>query len=202
MRPVVAEATGDPDLTPVWFGRLLRDAMVSALSGVFRPFDELAAHALAAVAASRHRHLPPADARRAVAGLEHLPPHPDVVPGLTRLREAGVVCGALSNSSGPLLGRQLRNAGLDHLLAPVVSVEEVGTYKPHPSVYRHVAAVLGLPVPGFRMVAAHDWDVTGAIRAGARAAFVARPGAVLGGAGERPDLVVPDLEALADVLVG
>jgi 2-haloacid dehalogenase len=52
-----------------------------------------------------------------------------------------------------------------------------------------------------RLVAAHDWDVTGAIRAGARAAFVARPGKALGPLSEKPDIVAPDLLTAAKAIV-
>jgi hypothetical protein len=51
-----------------------------------------------------------------------------------------------------------------------------------------------------RLVAAHAWDVSGALAAGARAAFIARGGSVPTPLDPRPDLVVPDLAALADAL--
>jgi len=49
-----------------------------------------------------------------------------------------------------------------------------------------------------RLVAAHGWDVVGAMRAGCAAAFVARPGAVLYPLSERPDVVGADLREVAD----
>lgn len=202
MRPAVAAATGDAGLVGPWFARLLRDAMVAALTGAFRPFEDLARAALVAVAAARGTPVGPAAADAVVAALQTLPPHPDVPPALRRLRAAGIVCAALSNSSTALLAAQLRSAGLDGLVGPAISVEEAGTYKPDPRVYRHAAARLGVPVAGLTLVAAHDWDVTGAIRAGARGVFVARPGAVLGACGATPHDVVPDLGALADRLIG
>jgi len=51
----------------------------------------------------------------------------------------------------------------------------VGVFKPAPQPYRMAAERLGVPIERVRVVAAHDWDVAGAIRAGASAAFVARP---------------------------
>jgi 2-haloacid dehalogenase len=50
------------------------------------------------------------------------------------------------------------------------------------------------------LVAAHHWDVSGALAAGARAAFVERPGMVPSPIGRRPELVVHDLGALATTL--
>jgi 2-haloacid dehalogenase len=51
-----------------------------------------------------------------------------------------------------------------------------------------------------RMVAAHDWDVWGAMRAGCAAAYVARSDVpfVLG---EPPDVVGVDLSAVADAIL-
>jgi 2-haloacid dehalogenase len=63
---------------------------------------------------------------------------------------------------------------------------------------------LGVPLGRVRLVAAHAWDVTGALRAGADAAFVARPGQRLDSLVDPwPDLVVADIAELADrVLAG
>jgi 2-haloacid dehalogenase len=47
------------------------------------------------------------------------------------------------------------------------------------------------------MVAAHDWDIAGAMRAGCAGAFIARPGMVLGPLQEPPDIIGPDLSAVA-----
>src|SRR2546430_11580041 len=52
-----------------------------------------------------------------------------------------------------------------------------------------------------RLVAAHSWDVAGALRAGCAAAFVSRPGKVLDPLAPAPDVVGPDLEAVAAGIV-
>jgi 2-haloacid dehalogenase len=51
------------------------------------------------------------------------------------------------------------------------------------------------------MIAAHAWDVTGAMRAGCAAAFVARPDMVLDPVGEQPDVVGADLRDVADGII-
>jgi len=68
-------------------------------------------------------------------------------------------------------------------------------------VYRSVAAKLGLPVDRLRLVAAHAWDVVGALRAGYAAAFVARPGKVLYPLGPKPDIIGPDFRSVAREIV-
>jgi 2-haloacid dehalogenase len=52
-----------------------------------------------------------------------------------------------------------------------------------------------------RMVAAHAWDVVGALRAGCAAAFIARPGKVLYPLAAQPDVVVPDLVVAAERII-
>jgi 2-haloacid dehalogenase len=51
------------------------------------------------------------------------------------------------------------------------------------------------------MVAAHAWDIVGALQAGCAAAFVARPGKVLYPLAPSPDLVARDLVGVADAII-
>ena len=51
-----------------------------------------------------------------------------------------------------------------------------------------------------RLVAAHAWDVSGALAAGCTAAFVARPGMMLSPLGKQPDIVGRDLAEIAAAL--
>jgi 2-haloacid dehalogenase len=57
---------------------------------------------------------------------------------------------------------------------------------------------LGVEPGDVRLVAAHAWDVAGALRAGCATAFVARPGKVLDPLVPRPDIVGADLREVAD----
>jgi 2-haloacid dehalogenase len=63
------------------------------------------------------------------------------------------------------------------------------------------AAELEVEVQRLRLVAAHAWDVAGALRAGCLAAFVARPGMVLDPLAPAPDVVGPDMTEVADALL-
>ncbi len=60
------------------------------------------------------------------------------------------------------------------------------------------AESLGVEVGQVRLVAAHAWDVAGALQAGCAAAFVARPGMVLNPLFEHPDVVGSDLREVAE----
>ena len=82
-----------------------------------------------------------------------------------------------------------------------MSVEGVRRFKPDPVVYQMAAQRLGVDMPEMRLVAAHDWDVTGAIRAGCAGAFVARPGMVLGPLSETPDIIGNNLAEIAEQIL-
>jgi 2-haloacid dehalogenase len=132
---------------------------------------------------------------------QNLQPFPDVIPGLERLRSEGHTLVAFSNgveqTARVLLGR---GGVLDHLEA-VVSVDDLGTFKPDPEVYRYLARRLERPVEETWLVSSNAWDVIGAKSAGLRAAWVRRrPDAVFDPWDIEPDLVVENLEQLAGKL--
>jgi 2-haloacid dehalogenase len=52
-----------------------------------------------------------------------------------------------------------------------------------------------------RLVAAHGWDVAGALTAGCKAAFVARPEKVLSPKGAKPDISSRDLQEVAEQII-
>src|ERR1700685_2823014 len=61
--------------------------------------------------------------------------YPEVTDTLTRLKSADMKLAILSNGTPSMLAAATVNASIDGLLDAVLSVEEVGVYKPHPSVY-------------------------------------------------------------------
>jgi 2-haloacid dehalogenase len=69
--------------------------------------------------------------------------------------------------------------------------------KPAPKTYQMAAERLGVPLGEIRLVAAHAWDIAGALRAGC-AAFVARPGMVLDPLVPAPDVVGADMGEVAE----
>jgi 2-haloacid dehalogenase len=95
---------------------------------------------------------------------------------------------------------QLEHAGLAEFFDHTLSIEEVRRYKPAPEPYLHAAARLGVAPPDLRLVAAHDWDVWGALRAGCAAAYVARGDAPFV-VGEPPDVLGPDLVTVAEIIM-
>ena len=122
-----------------------------------------------------------------------LPAFADVPDALTRLQNAGLRCAALTNSALPIAEAQVAHARLSPYLEAVLSADTAGQLKPGPRPYVYAAETLGLPPSEICLVAAHAWDISGALSAGLRAAFVARPDQALSPLGPQPDVVGTDL---------
>lgn len=186
--------------TGEWFARLLHGSLLANTLDDYRPFSSIAVEAMMGTAARRGLDITANEAKAVLAPMSDLPPHPDVLPGVTRLASAGIRMAALTNGSAGMAEAQIRNAGLDSFMERVISVDEVGRFKPDPVVYIHAAQVLGIQNDEMLLVASHDWDCAGAMIVGARAAFVRRPGVVWGLPSSQPVMVVDDIGQLADAL--
>ncbi len=101
-----------------------------------------------------------------------LPPWPDSVEGLTRLKRKFILA-TLSNGNVALLVNMARNANLPW--DAILGAEVAGHYKPQPESYLVTAELLGLAPHECMMVAAHNGDLVAAAALGFRTAFVARP---------------------------
>jgi len=196
--PFFERTFGEAAVRALWFSQMLQLALTATITGEYRPFGEHAIAALEMLGARRGVTIGD-DERTAVReGMTSLPAHPDVRPALERLREAGFRLATLTNSTAEVAEAQLEFAGIRDLFEASLSADSVRCLKPAPQPYRYAAGRLELPVDSMLLVAAHAWDVAGAMAAGAQAAFVARPGMVQDPGGREPDLVVTDLTELAD----
>jgi 2-haloacid dehalogenase len=142
-----------------------------------------------------------ADARATLAGMRTHPPHPDALPAIEQLKAAGFRLAALTNSPPAVAEAQLTNSGIVPHLDKMLSVDAMHRLKPAAEVYRHAADAFAVAPADVRLVAAHSWDVAGAMRAGCKAAFVARPGMVLDPLFDPPDIVGPDLGVVAGRII-
>ena len=194
-----AAAFGDAALRPQWFALMLQVAFAGGLTGSYVDFVTAQRSALAMLAARQKVTLAPDHVDAIVNGMRALPAHPEVRAAMARLGKRFRLV-ALTNSPTDVAEAQMRNSGLRDLLEAVYSADEVRKLKPAPEPYRMVAERTGVPIGDVRLIAAHGWDIAGALAAGCRAAFVSRPGAVLYPNGPQPDVVAPDLAGIADAL--
>jgi len=184
-----------------WWAELQRLALVDALTDTHREFRQLAEAALEMVA-ERHRiRLRKSDTEEILGALSRLPPYPDALESLARLRDAGFRLVGMSNSDVGLTEAQLRQAGLREYFDAVLSATDTGHPKPAAEPYREAAERLGVPPRELRVVAGDYADLRGALHSGCSAALLERPGAMVDPDLEMPDIVARDLVALAERLV-
>lgn len=195
--PHFESAFGDAAVRGQWFAQMLQLAFVGGLTGRYVDFSAAQRAALEMLALRTGRAVDEPTAARIADTMRHLPPHPEVAGALGRLGEAGFRRVALTNSTAEVAHDQLANAGLDGLFEAAISADEVQTLKPAPAPYHLVAERSDVPIGEVRLIAAHAWDVAGALAAGCSAAFVARPGMVLSPLGPQPDVVGADLDEVA-----
>lgn len=192
---------GSTALRAQWFAQMLQLAFVGGLTGEYVDFST-AQHAALHMLAERHgRDLTADQATQIVDQMSSLPPHPEVSGALRILGETSLKTVALTNSVASVAEAQLINAGIRDYFDDVVSADTVKRLKPAAEPYRAVASAFDVAISEVRLVAAHSWDVSGALSAGCKAAFVARPGMVLSPIGRRPDIVGADLAAVVDQIV-
>lgn len=116
-----------------------------------------------------------------------LPPWPDSVPGLTRLK-ARYIIAPCSNGSIAMMTRIAKFGGLPW--DALVGAEIAQDYKPQPAVYLESARALGVAPRRVMMVAAHNNDLEAARACGLRTAFLPRPKEH--GPGQTLDLIASD----------
>ncbi len=140
------------------------------------------------------------DVDRLMGEWQGLTPFEDAVPSLPCLAQVYRLV-ALSNGDRWYL-EHLVESRIRFPFDAVISVDEVGAFKPHPSVYRMAVRRLDVDPSEVMMVAAHSFDIVGARMCGFRGIYVDRYGAPFDESPYRPDIVVADFAQLADRLVG
>ncbi|MBI2306511.1 MAG: haloacid dehalogenase type II [Rhodocyclales bacterium] len=122
--------------------------------------------------------------------------YPEVPAVLQRLQAAGLKTAILSNGSPAMLDAAVDSAGLRASLDAVLSVETVGVFKPHPSVYRLAGSHFAVAPENICFLSSNGWDAFSAKAFGFHVLWCNR----FGQAPERipalPDGEIGDLSAL------
>jgi 2-haloacid dehalogenase len=161
---------GQPErLLPQIFGRTLLTGFAATVTGTWFPFRDAFDAALAQATG-----LGPAERARVADAFGELVPHPDVEPALRRLAEAGVRAVTLSHGSPGVASAGLERGGLSALVEQTLSSESIRAWKPAREVYLWAAGSCRIAPDQLALVAAHGWDVHGAVRAGLTGAWFPR----------------------------
>jgi 2-haloacid dehalogenase len=183
-----------------WRETQLRYAALLAAMEHYHDFGWVTERALDHALATTGNDLDAVARRELVAAYDELDAFADTRPGLEGLREAGHTLAVFSNGTRAMIERVVGGAGIADCFDDLISVDEVGTFKPSPRVYHHAAARVGRDPADTWLVSANPFDVVGAANAGLRTAWVDRGASAFDPLGPEPDVVVGDLGALADAL--
>ena len=189
------------ELRKKWFAQVLELFLTATVIGRYRRFDKLTQDALQMLALQQGRAASPEDRATLKEALAKIPAFPDVRPGLERLKAAGFVVTTLTNSTEKSAEKLLEQAGIRRLFDHVLSADDVECYKPARQAYAYAAKELAIKPGEVLLVAAHAWDIAGALAAGCRAAFIQRPEKVMNPDGPQPEISARDIRDFAEQLV-
>lgn len=193
---------GRSELLPLWFTTMLQYSLVTTVGRQYNDFGIIGAAALQMVAANHGIAITEKEARDAILGpIRSLPAHPEVQASLQQLKDAGYKLVSFTNSSNKGVKTQFENAGLLDYFDERLSIEDMGKFKPHSDAYDWAARKMGIKPSESLLVAAHGWDIAGAIWAGWRGAFISRPGAQLYPLAPKPEINESNLKLIADKLI-
>ncbi len=193
---------GRKDLLPLWFTTMLQYSLVSTVGNQYNDFGIIGAAALQMVAANNDITLSEADAKEAILGpIRSLPAHTEVKASLQKLKDAGYKLVSFTNSSNKGVETQFKNSGLLEYFDERLSVEDIGKFKPHTDTYIWAARKMKIKPEECLLVAAHGWDIAGALWANWRGAFISRPGAQLYPLADKPEIVASNLALITEQLI-
>ena len=190
-----------PRLAADWRRKQLEYSWLRAVTGAHVDFWQVTQDALDWVLEA-HDLVSPALRARLLALYWELAAFAEVPGMLAALAAQGQRLAILSNGSPGMLAAAVDSAGLQGRFEALLSVEEVGVFKPHRSVYDLVGARLGLAPGEVLFVSSNGWDACSAAAYGFVTAWVNREAAPLDRLHGRPAHVLRDLAGLPRLLGG
>lgn len=126
--------------------------------------------------------------------------YPEVAEVLAALKARGAKLAILSNGDRDLLEQAVGASGLEGVFDVLLSVEDVGIYKPAPPVYELAVERLGARLASeISFQSSNRWDIAGAKAFGFRCVWINRGGRPDEYADMAPDRVLDDLRGLIPV---
>ena len=126
--------------------------------------------------------------------------YPEVKETLSKLKQAGLQTAILSNGSPEMLASAVQSAGISEFLDSNLSVEDVGIYKPDPSVYQLAVDRLGVAKHEISFQSSNAWDAVAAATFGFRVAWVNRFGQARERLTADPDAEIRTLDQLLPIV--
>jgi 2-haloacid dehalogenase len=201
MRRLAAEI-GDKaeEISRLWRQKQLEYTWLRSLMGVHADFWHVTGEALD-YALAQYGVGEPGLKDEIMALYLKLDAYPEVVEALEAVKAKGKLTAILSNGSPSMLESAVRHAGVERLLNSVLSVEDVGIYKPSRRVYRHAMQKLQIQeAASVCFVSANTWDAQGAAQFGFQSVRVDRFGLQDDRIPGRPAAYIKDLSGLAELI--
>jgi len=191
--------TGNPNSFVTWWRRThFENSMIDSLCDRgHTPYREIGHRAVDYTLTRAGIAHTSAEVEELVAAIERLRPFPEVPAALERLARKYKLA-ILSNGDRDML--EAAKPYLGFTFDKVMSVQEAGYFKPHWKTYAKAEELLDVDRTAILFVANHAFDCVGAKSFGMRTAFIDRRKRPFGDWPEQPDLIVRDLQELADVL--
>jgi len=197
--PAAAEVTDDPGaLVDLWRQKQIEYTWLRSLMGRYQDFWATTGDALDYSLERLDITVDDSTRSGLLNAWLYVRTYPEVTGALDALAPRQLA--VLSNGNPEMLESTLATGGIRDRFAHVLSVDEVGVYKPHPSVYGLAVKAFGSPADQILFVSSNPWDAAGAKTFGFTVAWVNRSGAPFERLGVTPDLVVTDLAALAEAV--
>jgi 2-haloacid dehalogenase len=190
---------GNPNSFVTWWRRThFENSMIDALlHQKHTPYREIGERAVDFVMERAGIEHTEDEVKMLVAEIEKLPPFPEVPAALARLQQRYKLV-VLSNGDPDMLetARKYHGVPFDR----VISVAEANSFKPHVATYTKAAELCGVRMDEVLFVANHAFDCIGAKAAGMHTAFIDRRQRPFGITPHQPDILVPTMKDLADVM--
>ena len=160
-------------VSATWRDKQLQYSWLRSLMGAYVPFWQVTREALD-YAFAMHGVENDVLAEALMGAYLELDAYPEVKSTLETLRGQGFKLAILSNGSREMLAAAVANAGLGPVFYAVLSVEAVGIFKPHASVYQLGCDSLGVTADEICFLSSNAWDVCGAANFGFQVAWINR----------------------------
>ncbi|MFQ5566298.1 MAG: haloacid dehalogenase type II [Paracoccaceae bacterium] len=187
-----------PEIANTWRLKQLQYTWLRATAGVHCGFWQVTQDGLD-YALEAHGMAEPDLRERLLQLYWDLQAYPEVPEMLAALKAQGRATAILSNGSPDMLMGAVNNAGIGDRLDAVLSVETVGVFKPHRSVYAMVGEHFGCARSEVLFVSSNCWDACAASGFGFRAAWANRAGEPLDRLPWKPAHVVADLATIPEL---
>jgi 2-haloacid dehalogenase len=191
---------GNPNSFVTWWRRThFENSMIDALlHREHTPYREIGERSVAYVMDRAGISYTMGEVRDLVDHIVRLRPFPEVPAALDRLRTRFRLI-VLSNGDPDML--ETAKAYHGSAFERTISVAVANSFKPHVATYTNAADIVGVRMEEVLFIANHAFDCIGAKAAGMCTAFIDRRRRPFGATPHQPDLLVPSMTALAEMLV-